>query len=259
MPSKHPLYWTGNVAKARVIARILRDQRSSLKVLDYGAGRGGDWPEVLSERPGIELVCYEPDPGATAALRQTLAGTNARVLDDAQFRATTVGADYIVSFSVLEHVFDRGDYLSEAKRHLAPDGVIHLNYDDGHFRTSLDLDEMRGWRAELANTLQNRLAWLWPMIKRLDRYQARVPRAAIDELIARVGLRTIEDRYENLGAFKQLAKTLPKERQQEFCRFWMATEDELNARFRTEATPVMGDSVNLWREMGSRTLVLRHA
>ena len=258
-PGGRKLFWTGNVAKARIIDQLIGDMRPSLTVLDYGAGSGGDWPEVLAARPGIELVCYEPDAAATRELRAALAGQTATVLSDAEFAASRLQADYIVSFSVLEHVFDRAAYLAHAKRLLAPDGVFHLNYDDGHFRTFLDLDECRGWRAGLAVTLQNKLTWLWPRINRFDRYQARVERTAIDAMIARSGLQLVEERYENLGAFKQLAKTVPEEGQQDFCRFWMATENELNRRFRFGAEQRMGDSANLWLEMSTRTLVLRHA
>jgi hypothetical protein len=52
---------------------------------------------------------------------------------------------------------------------------------------------------------------------------------------------------------------VPADQAQEFMRFWLATEDELNRRFRFSAEPRMGDDVNLWREMASRTLALRHA
>lgn len=253
------LYWTGNVAKARIISLVLNDPRPSITVLDYGAGRGGDWPDVLAKRPGLELVCYEPDPEATQALRSALAGCSAKVLSDTEFETSEIRSDYIVSFSVFEHVFDRAAYIAHAKRMLAPGGVFYLNYDDGHFRTSLDLDELRGWRPGLSVSLQNRLAWLWPRLNRLDRYQARVAKSDIDALIARSGLTVREERYENLSAFKRLVKTIPLAQQQEFCRFWMSTEDELNRRFRFDSEPRMGDRVNLWREMGSRTLVLTHA
>ena len=258
-PADAKLYWTGNVAKARIVAGLIADPRPRLSVLDYGAGRGGDWPAVLVARPGLELFCYEPDPEAAAALRAALAGSAATVLSDAEFAQSELRADCIVSFSVLEHVHDRAAYLAQAKRLLAPGGRFHLNYDDGHFRAALDLDELRGWRPNLGVALQNRLAWLWPRINRLDRFQARVARTEIDALVRQAGLAMLDERYENLDAFKQLAKTMPAERQQEFCRFWMATEDELNRRFRCEGETRMGDSVNLWREMGSRTLVLGHA
>lgn len=253
------VFWVGNVAKARIVSRIVADPRRALTVFDYGAGRGGDWPSVLVHRPGIDLICFEPDQAAAAALRAALAGTTARVLTAKEFEAADFAADHIVSFSVFEHVLDRPAYLAQAKRLLARDGTFHLNYDDGHFRTSLDLDEARDWKLNVTETLRNRAAGLWPRVGREHLYQARVRRVDVDRLVAEAGLAIAEERYENLRSLKQLAKTIPPDRVQEFTSWWIEIEDRLNDRFRASGEERMGDHVNLWREMGSRTLVLRHA
>lgn len=259
MGAQGVLYWTGNAAKCRIMAQILADPRPQLTVFDYGAGRGGDWPGILRWRKGLDVVCFEPYEPDADALRRALAGCPGRVLTRAEFEAADFKADYIVSFSVLEHVFDRGAYLRHAKQLLAPDGVFHLNYDDGHFRTSLDLDEARGWKLNIAETLQNRLAWLWPRTRRIGLYQSRVYKAAIDAMIADCGFRIAAERYENLASLKSIAKTVPPARTQEFTRFWLEVEETLNTRFRFEAEERRGDRANLWREMGSRTLTLHHA
>ena len=59
-PAAEKLYWLGNVAKVRVIWEILRRSCSRTVVFDYGAGTGGDWPQILADHPQIELVGYEP-------------------------------------------------------------------------------------------------------------------------------------------------------------------------------------------------------
>jgi SAM-dependent methyltransferase len=259
MTDAQQLFWVGNVAKARIISRIVADRRRSVTVLDYGAGRGGDWPAVLAHRPGIALVCFEPDAAAAADLRIALRGTSARVLSAGEFEAARLAADYIVSFSVFEHVVDRPAYLAQAKRMLAPDGSFHLNYDDGHFRTALDLDEGRDWKLHLIETVRNRAAGLWPRMGRDNLYQSRVLRSEADKLVVEAGFVTVEERYENLRSLKNLAKSVPPDRVQEFTRWWIEVEDRLNERYRSTGEMRMGDDVNLWREMGSRTLVLRHA
>lgn len=253
------LYWTGNAAKARIIARILEDKRPGLTVLDYGAGRGGDWPTIMQNHRRLKLVCYEPDESAASMLRSALSGLPARVLTAAEFETTQLQADYIVSFSVLEHVLDRRAYLANAKRLLVPDGAFHLNYDDGHFRTALDLDEAREWKLNVTETIRNRVSGLWPHIGRQHLYQSRVRRLDIVRMISAAGLVIAEERYDNLKSLKQLSKTIPPDRMQEFARWWIEAEDRLNQRFRAQTEERMGDDVNLWREMGSRTLVLRHA
>jgi hypothetical protein len=65
-----------------------------------------------------------------------------------------------------------------------------------------------------------------------------------------------DDRYENLGAFKALVKTLPADLAERFMEFWVLTEDRLNREFRVEGPTKLGDSINLWRELPTRTLTL---
>jgi SAM-dependent methyltransferase len=259
LPAIDDLLWTGNAAKARILSLILQDERPKLTVLDYGAGRGGGWPDALRRRSGIELVCFEPHEASASALASALSGLSARVLSEAELVSADIKADYIVSFSVLEHVHDRASYLANAKRQLAPDGVFHLNYDDGHFRTALDLDEARDWKLNVTETVRNRIAGVLPKVGQIRHYQARVQRDDIDRLIAATGLAIVEERYENLLSLKTLAKTIPPGQVQEFTRWWIGVEDDLNARFRARAETRMGDDVNLWRVMASRTLVLKHA
>lgn len=252
-----PYYWIGNIAKSRVIGRVLADPRARLVVFDYGAGRGGDWPTILDRHHNIELHCFEPHGPSRQDLAQRLAGSRATI--HPEIETVALAADVIVSFSVLEHVYDRPRYLAHAKRLLAPDGVFHLNYDDGHFRTALDLDRHQGFKVSIANYFQHRLAGLWPRIGRIGLYEARVPRAAADHMIAKAGFEIAAERYENLTSFKSLVKTLPEERRQAFTRLWLDVEERLNREFRVEGTEHLGDTANLWREMGSRTLELRHA
>lgn len=251
------LYWIGNVAKSRVIARLLADGRPRLVVFDYGAGRGGDWPTILARHANIELHAFEPHGPSRDELERRLAGSGATVHPDVE--KIDLAADVIVSFSVLEHVYDRPRYLAHAKRLLARDGIFHLNYDDGHFRTVLDLDRHRGFKVAIANYIQHRLAGVWPRIGRIGLYESRVNRADADGMIRAAGLEIAAERYENLASFKSLIKTLPEERAQEFTRMWLKVEDRLNAAFRVDGPEHMGDRANLWQEMGSRTLELRHA
>lgn len=252
-----PFYWIGNVAKSRVIARLLADGRPRLVVFDYGAGRGGDWPAILARHDNIELHAFEPHKASRDELVRQLTGLRAIIHPDIE--GATLQADAIVSFSVLEHVYDRRRYLAHAKRLLAPAGVFYLNYDDGHFRTSLDLDRHEGFKVAIADYVQHRLAGLWPRVGRIGLYESRVRRSDADRLIKAAGFEIAAERYENLSSFKSLIKTLPDERRQDFTRLWLEVEDRLNSEFRADGPERMGDRVNLWREMGSRTLELRHA
>ncbi len=37
-----PMYWVGNIAKSRIIARFSTLTRHSITIFDYGCGDGGD-------------------------------------------------------------------------------------------------------------------------------------------------------------------------------------------------------------------------
>ncbi len=255
--STEPLYWLGNSAKVRIIRDILRTNPQAT-IFDYGAGRGGDWDKILVANPSLKLVCYEPDAASFADLKNKLDG-KAQLHTGNSIETLAIEADYIVSFSVFEHVADRAAYLRHAKRCLAPTGEFHLNYDDGHFRQSLDLSSPRTWPGAVVEHIRNLLAPLWLRLKKYGLFQRRVTPAEAQQLATAAGLAIASVRYENLTSFKALAKAMPPERQADFARFWIETEDKLNSQFAAEANARLGDTTNLWREMPSRTLVLRHA
>jgi SAM-dependent methyltransferase len=256
-PSTTKLYWKGNVAKARILNEILARTSGDCVVFDFGAGAGGDWPEILADFPKLELVAYEPFAPSAARLRTKLNGLAATVVED--IGTANIHADFVVSFSVFEHVFDRLAYLRQARKALKPSGSMFLNYDDGHFRQNWDLSRPGSWLGPLREHTRNQLAPLWPKLGRVHMYQARVARQDCDELVAEAGFVCVGERYENLASLKNMAKTIPEDRANEFTRFWLNIEDELNAKFRAPIQTEMGDSVNLWREMASRTLELRPA
>lgn len=129
--------WYGNAAKNRIIGEIVARANQSPEgqsplVFDYGAGTGGSWPDILAKHPNIRLVCYEPHRKSAAILANRLRGR--ATVYEGNIADLNIQADYIVSFSVLEHVADRPAYMANAARLLAPHGRFYLNYDDGHFR-----------------------------------------------------------------------------------------------------------------------------
>ena len=61
-------------------------------------------------------------------------GLNAEVVNAPAYDVDLNPADAVVSFSVLEHVYDRPAYLAAVARHLAPEGRAFVNYDLGSLR-----------------------------------------------------------------------------------------------------------------------------
>jgi SAM-dependent methyltransferase len=247
-----------NVAKSRILGRLAESAaQRRVTVLDYGAGTGGYWPDFLRANPNVRLIAYEPHAPYAAELKRALADFDVEVYTDASEEMET-RADVVLTFSVFEHVYDRHAYLRTIQRCLADDGVAYLNYDDGHFRLDVDLARPATLRPALRELARNVLAPVWPKVGMTWRYQTRVARDQVDKMVTDAGLRIRNDRYENLADMKALAKTLQQPDLSAFLRYWVALEDALNADFRRDDATSMGDRVNLWRVMSTRTVELTH-
>jgi hypothetical protein len=245
--------WFGNVAKMRIIDRIV-SVPGPKRVFDYGAGSGGDWPETLARYPEIQLYAYEPSK-AVRKLRGRI--PSATILDDIALHSLPIAADFIVSFSVFEHVYDRPAYLATARRHLAPSETFFLNYDDGHFRKSIDLNAPGSWVGPMREHITSLGAGVWPKIGMVGRYQKRVLPDDADRMVADAGFKVASVRYENLISLKNLAHCLPDDQRAKFAEYWLKTETDLNERFSFAGKPSLGDDNILWREMASRSLELK--
>ena len=252
------LYWYGNAAKIEIIDEILTAANGrAVAVFDYGCGDAGDWPQILRDHPNVRMFGYEPGPNARVAAER-LQGLDARIYSGNEIETLEGPADYIVSFSVFEHVYDRPAYLRHAKRVLAPGGTFMLNYDDGHFRNVVDLARLREAIPEVRSRMHNVLQPVLGAVGMRGNYQRRVARKEADALIAAAGFHVDREAYHNVRSLKLLARGIAEEKRQEFARFWVGIEQELNRRFLDRGRETMGDDANLWREMMSRTLWLRH-
>ena len=111
------LYWLGNAAKSRVIEEILANNPGPepVTVFDYGCGDGGDWPSILADHPKLRLVGYEPYAPSCRKARERLCNHTAKILTAKDIDTLAIKADYIVSFSVFEHVVHRFEFLRHAK------------------------------------------------------------------------------------------------------------------------------------------------
>lgn len=259
--SSQTLYWLGNVAKTRIISELVARHPgpAPVTVFDYGCGDGGDWPRILADFSHLRLVAYEPGAHAYRKARQRLAGCNAEILTGDAMATLQLQADVIVSFSVFEHVVAPVTFLRHAKRVLAPGGIFYLNYDDGHFRNVLDLADKATWLSAIRARLRTLVSPFLARFGHQTGYQRRVEAAAADQLVAECGFAVERVDYHNLLSLKDLAKAMPSQLREDYSRWWLETEMELNRRFAVAWNePRYGDSSNLWRQMVSRTLCLRH-
>ncbi|MDR3449212.1 MAG: methyltransferase domain-containing protein [Alphaproteobacteria bacterium] len=259
MQERKKLYWTGNVAKSGIIEEILGQTPRPTTIFDFGCGDGGDWPSILTDHPWIKLIGYEPyGPSAqkaTARLRTLPAEIHTgKSIDSLNFKA-----DYIVSFSVFEHVIDRQSYLANAKRFLSENGIFYLNYDDGHFRYVNDLGDRKSWMPAIKSLGLTLFSGVTVKVGLSTTFQKRVAKCDIDRLVDEFGFHMERCSYNNMASMKELAKTIPEEQKIAFAQLWLELEKTLNEKYRCNlAEEKYADPTNLWRQMGSRTLVLKH-
>lgn len=255
------LYWLGNAAKSRVIDEILASNPGPepVTVFDYGCGDGGDWPSILSEHPKLRLVGYEPYVPSCRKARERLRNHAAEILTGNDIDALPIKADYIVSFSVFEHVVHRADFLRHAKRILGPNGMFYLNYDDGHFRNFLDVSRPATWMPALRAWGRTAVSRPFAAFGLQSHYQRRVSAVDADRLVVESGFRIERVDYHNLICLKDLAKAMPEGHRQRYAAWWLDAEKMLNEQFHVHLPENrFGDSSNLWQQMLSRTLCLRH-
>lgn len=255
------LYWLGNVAKTRIVLEVLEKSSGTapITIFDYGCGDGGDWPSILRDHPRLRLVAFEPGADSFGKAVKRLAGCDAEILTGDAMSTLDISADYIVSFSVFEHVVDPDLFLRHAKRILAPGGCFYLNYDDGHFRNVLNLAEPGTWLPALRARLRTLVSPALAGMGREADYQQRVDAAVADRRVFEHGFAIERVDYHNLLSLKELVKTIPDSQREMFSRWWLEVELALNRQFRYRLDDERyGDHVNLSRQMLSRTLCLRH-
>jgi SAM-dependent methyltransferase len=248
------VYWFGNCAKYRAIQNVVLPRTEPTLVFDYGCGDGGDWLRILRDHPNVRLVGYEPDEARAAIARDRLRSVAAEVVSGAHPPSEPLGADVIVSFSVLEHVVEPAEYVATASRHLGSSGRFVLNYDDGHFRNDLRLEAPNTWAEPLRATARHLAAPLRARAGQHGSYVRSIAYHDVDRLVRDAGFVVLDDRLENLSDFKALAKRIPPAAHEQYMQLWLATEDALNRELLgiadEDAVPV------LWQRMGSRTLLL---
>jgi hypothetical protein len=135
------------------------------------------------------LVGYEPDEASANRARARLHGLSAEIHTADAIQALDLSADCIVSFSVFEHVVDRRESLAHAKQLLAPTGVLYLNYDDGHFRSRLDLADVSTWGSALRTMARTLVSFPAAAMGRHAKYQRRVDARDANRLVEAAGFR----------------------------------------------------------------------
>src|SRR5689334_5051498 len=109
---RHPLIALRRAVESALDTRVAAHGRS-LRVVDFGSGDAPYKP--LFEQRGIDYITADLD-----------GDTDVRIVPGQPLAIEDCSVDGVVSFQVLEHVWDLQWYLSEARRILKPGGFLLL-------------------------------------------------------------------------------------------------------------------------------------
>jgi SAM-dependent methyltransferase len=217
--------WTqGNAAKLYCLKWIADyvTGKDAVRIIDLGSGRSKNFVRLLQAFPQIEYIGVEPSASECAAARQALAGLRATIHQGYAYQVMGnllhEAADVVVSFSVLEHVYQRQAYLQSVRDCLKPGGYALVNYDAGHFVDPPDL------RERVKNVVG-------PLLARLGQeryYQSFVGEADFRSMLTAVGLEVVEAQSFNTH-LKGLFRLVPPHEQATYMERWLALELWLNA------------------------------
>lgn len=234
----------GNAAKLyclKHIEKLIAAAPSQVRILDLGCGDAGLFVDLLRAYPTVQYVGVEPSLKAARAARRNLEGLGADVLHMPGYALEGKVADIVVSFSVLEHVYNRRRYLECAKRNLAPHGHFFINYDAGHFRRDA------GLRDRMKTAVGPVLAALgWERY-----YQSFVSEDSFRSLIASIGFEPVDVKFFN-SCLKSIYRHVPDTGRREIARQWLELELALNDSG-LRYTDALADLFS------TRNYILRHA
>ena len=246
------LFTAGNSAKLyclNLIEKIVIRQGGSLTLLDLGCGAAANFPKLMEKYPGLHYVGVEPSAADCETARKNLSSFNATIINAPAYGLELEPADIVISFSVLEHVYRRMDYLQTVKRTMKANGLFLINYDSGHFihpdpASILSMGSDR-WK--------NRYGRLMALLGREEYFQAFVQEEEFWLLLDKTELRVLESKFFNTD-LKNIYKLVPSDDVEEYMKRWLDFELYLNSM------PVRyDDSMAKWFRTRNFVIIHRNA
>jgi ubiquinone/menaquinone biosynthesis C-methylase UbiE len=112
--------------------RFAQSMAEGRRVLDLGCGTG--YGAILIAERANEVVALDLAPHALSAQKHTAATAKFAAGDSLQLPFRAEAFDLIVSFQVIEHIWDEIRYLDEVRRVLAPRGLFLVSTPNKRLR-----------------------------------------------------------------------------------------------------------------------------
>ncbi len=212
----------GNAAKLYCLNWIedhIRLKEGQITILDLGCGSAGGFVALLKKHPQVHYVGLEPSKRACLQAKHNLKGLNASIVNAYGYSVKDrlrEEFDVVVSFSVLEHVHKRADYLTSARDCLKCGGYFLINYDAGHF--------VLGTRRDRVKNV------VGPLLARvgIERYyQSFVKEQEFRDVVKHLGLKIVDEKFFNTG-LKGVYKAVPDSVRAAYMEKWLDLELWLN-------------------------------
>jgi len=210
----------GNTAKLYCLSWIeqyIKEKGSKVKILDLGCGTANNFINLLKLYPQVYYVGVEPSKQSYLRAQQNLKGLNATIINSYAYKVhekIKEKFDIVVSFSVLEHVYRRMDYLLSAKECLKDDGYFLINYDSGHFLYGNE-------------RLKNLIGPILAFFGFEKYYQSFVKEEDFLRMIERIGFRIVDSKFFNSN-LKDIFKIIPEGQRTNYMEKWLEFELWLN-------------------------------
>lgn len=212
----------GNAAKVYDLALVMEtaDAGGALSVIDLGCGTAETIAPILKTFPQIHYVGIEPSERSATQARDILRDRNATIFHQTAYSlppGLNGQFDFALSFSVLEHVYDRDRYLQTAHDALRLGGRLLINYDNGHFFDGSPKEVLKALMGR-AFAAAGKEGW----------YQRRVMAAALSRSLRSANLRILETKFFNVASLKTLSNLVPAPRRHDYQAAWLESELVLN-------------------------------
>jgi SAM-dependent methyltransferase len=211
---------SGNAAKLYClnwIRQYISEKNEEVKILDLGCGAGLNFVKLLKSHNSVTYVGVDPSKEACNRAQENLEGLNARIFNSPGYDIydkLKEKFDIVVSFSVLEHVYKRVDYLASAKECLKDGGYFLINYDAGHFLYG---------KERLITAIGQFLARFG--VEKY--YQSLVKESDFLKMIQEIGFKIFDAKFFNTS-LKDTYKVIPESHKADYMNRWLEFELWLN-------------------------------